>query len=103
MSIDGIACSVIEATGTTVKCTTGARPTRSPKPFAMKVGKNNAILTVKSFFYAERWSSPTTWGGEAAPRADDAVYVPSDMVLMVDVSTPLLNVAVIEGGIIFSD
>lgn len=103
MTIDGVSCAVTEASSTTLKCTTGARPNRVLHPFSLKVGDNAAVVTAKPFFYAERWSSSATWGGEAAPREDDAVYVPPEMVLMVDVSTPLLKVVVVEGGIVFSD
>ena len=63
----------------------------------------NAHIACEPFLYAERWSSPNTWGGEVAPREGENVYVPKGMTLLVDESTPVLNSILVEGKIKFAD
>lgn len=53
--------------------------------------------------YAYRWSDTVTWGGDLAPIDGDTVYVPKGMVLLVDQSTPILYLLLVEGTIIFAD
>jgi hypothetical protein len=69
----------------------------------VRIGGNVASKLVPDFIYAFRWSDPLTWGGDIPPIDGDAVYVPQGMVLLVDQSTPNLNIIIVEGSIIFSD
>ncbi len=102
--VDGVECVVQTATGTAITCLTGARPSiPSSTNFSVSVSQNRATLTCAPFTYAYRWSDPDTWGGDIPPIAQDAVYVPKGMVLLVDQSTPNLKSIIVEGSIIFAD
>jgi hypothetical protein len=106
ITIDGISCSIINKTSTLVYCSTGvrAKPPAGGNSFLMVNDGNPAILACSPFLYIDRWSSQSTWGGEALPRAGDSVYVPTGMTLLVDVSTPKLFTVIVDGGsIIFAD
>ena len=52
-------------------------------------------MAVPQFQYIDRWSDEETWGGDAPPREDDTVFVPKGMSLLVDESTPELNVVIV--------
>ncbi|QDZ24800.1 fibrocystin-L [Chloropicon primus] len=55
-----------------------------------------------SFFQADFWSQPTTWGGEDPPEEGDSVVVPQNTTVLLDVSTPALNLVVIEGELVWA-
>jgi len=102
--IDGIACTVNTITNTQIECQVGARPTiPSANTFEVKIDQNRVPVTCDNFTYAFRWSDPATWGGDIPPIDGDTVYVPKGMVLLVDQSTPKLQIIVVEGAIIFED
>jgi hypothetical protein len=107
VSIDGIDCaSVTFVSATQFSCVTGIRlnPPAEGNSFNVAFNGSPAILLTDPFLYMDRWSAQSTWGGEALPREGDTVYVPQGMTLLVDVSTPVINAIVVEGGtVVFAD
>jgi hypothetical protein len=101
--IDGIKCVVTAATTTSVTCTLGKRPGLPEKTLVMSVkGRGDVSTQGKLFYYIQKWSDDTTWGGEFAPMDGETVFVPEGMSLLVDVDkTAKLNAVLIEGSLIF--
>ena len=53
------------------------------------------------FWYIDRWSSPYTWGcvdESCKPKEGDIVHVSAGQVLLLDETTPVIKLLVIEGG-----
>jgi len=55
------------------------------------------------FDYVDRWSSPYTWGGAAPPTDGESVHIRQGQIVILDEDTAMLNLLVIEGGLIFED
>ena len=55
------------------------------------------------FQYIDRWSSPYTWGGEGLPKEGDSVVIKRGQVLFLDIDTPVLNLILVEGELVFDD
>ena len=56
-----------------------------------------------NYTYADLWSRTTTWGGGPSPAAGESVVIPKGQSLLLDVSTPWLNLVVIEGELRFAE
>ena len=50
-----------------------------------------------SFYYIDVWSSKYTWGGIQIPEEGDFIVVPKGMTLLLDVSTPIIKMLLIQG------
>ena len=56
------------------------------------------------FQYIDRWSSPYTWGEEGQlPKEGDSVLIPKGQILFLDINTPVLNLILVEGELVFED
>lgn len=89
--IDGVACAVANFTNSSIACTVGARPSiPASNTFKVTIGGSNAVI-INNFLYVLKWSDSRTWGVDLAPIADDLVYVPPGMTLLVDQDTPVLK------------
>jgi hypothetical protein len=59
-----------------------------------------------TFWYIDRWSSPFTWGcadETCKPMAGDIIVIPKGQVILLDESTPILAVLIIDGGTVIWD
>ena len=56
-----------------------------------------------TFEYIDRWSSRYTWGGAGLPGEGESVYIKINQTVFLDISTPVLNLILIEGTLIFED
>lgn len=65
VSIDGIACAIINKTATELYCTTGRRasPPAAGNSFVLISNGNIAKIAAKPYTYIDRWSNTETWGG----------------------------------------
>ena len=53
------------------------------------------------FWYIDRWSSPYTWGctdETCKPTEGDIIVIPQGQVILLDESTPILAVLIVDGG-----
>lgn len=67
-------------------------------------GKGNALVFNElTYQYVDRWSSKYTWGGLDPPLEGESVYIKEGQTVFLDVSTPVLNLILIEGNLIFED
>ena len=100
--IDGVACAVANSTSNSIACTVGARPNiPTTNTFKVTIGGSNAVI-INNFLYVLKWSDSRTWGVDLPPIADDLVYVPPGMTLLIDQDTPVLKgIAVEKGTLIF--
>jgi len=108
VTIDGVDCSVTQATSTQVQCTTGARPTINSNPstvlsFSGSAQNGHASMQALMYKYANYWSDLETWSGEYLPKTGDTVSIPVGQTLVVDVDyTDVLNAVIVEGSLIFA-
>jgi hypothetical protein len=104
ITIDGIDCPVSDVTTSTITCTTGGRPGLIESSLEIYVEGYGLVSTDELLFrYVSLWSDDTTWGGEFAPMDGESVSVPPGLNLLVDIdSTPVLNLVIVEGSIIFA-
>eukprot|EP00397_Hematodinium_sp_SG-2012_P000012 GEMP01000012.1.p1 GENE.GEMP01000012.1~~GEMP01000012.1.p1 ORF type:complete len:4962 (-),score=849.24 GEMP01000012.1:1054-15939(-) len=104
--INGYECTVTDCTDTTIACVTSAR-NDGIKPWALSVrvlGKGYAREVPDVLFrYLDKWSDARTWSGYNPPIDGDLVHVPYGQALLVDVSTPILYVLIVEGLLVFDD
>lgn len=49
------------------------------------------------YFYIDVWSSIYTWGGNDPPVAGDFVIIPAGQTILLDITTPILKVLLIQG------
>ena len=105
IKFDGKECtSVTVVSATQVTCVTAPRPGLYGAPtIEIKVDNYGSVNTGDEIFrYVSLWSDPDTWGGEFIPIADESVYIPAGLHLLVDVdSTPVLKAVLVEGSLIF--
>eukprot|EP00976_Prorocentrum_cordatum_P098231 1191315-Prorocentrum_minimum.AAC.1 len=76
-----------------VVCLTRARATFVPPSVAVTIaGAGMAASMGKSFLYTDRWSAPSTWGGNPPPREGESVVIPFGQHILLDTSPPKLQV-----------
>eukprot|EP00898_Chlorokybus_atmophyticus_P004648 jgi/Chlat1/5184/Chrsp33S05041 len=104
--IDGVEC-VIQGSVTTnaITCRTGLRDAPvEPSIVVTRVGVGSAAIDPTAVYrYIDRWSAPSTWGGEAPPGEGDSVYVPAGQNILLDMSPPRMVLLLIEGRMEFED
>lgn len=66
--------------------------------------KGNALVSEGVLYqYVDRWSSVYTWGGLPPPLEGESVYIKEGQTVFLDTNTPVLNLILIEGELIFED
>ena len=102
--IDNINCTILNVTATTISCMTAPQNNCIKNSLSIYfVSRGYASTRGLTFMYADNWSSATTWGGEVPPRAGESVDIPPCTTVILDTITPLLNLILIEGSLIFLD
>ena len=67
-------------------------------------GKGNALTADGvGYHYVDRWSSKFTWGGLDPPVEGESVYIKEGQTVFLDTNTPVLNLILIEGALVFED
>ncbi len=112
VTIDGAPCVWLGQstlpTDTSIECRTSEHATTlsamvsvdvAAKGFALVTGDEEDVL----FEYVDRWSSTFTWGGGPLPQEGDSVYIKSGQTVLLDIDTPILNLILVEGSLIFED
>ncbi|KAK1784753.1 hypothetical protein P4O66_003426 [Electrophorus voltai] len=104
VTITGSVCDVQSANDTSVICVTGSQPKSQMSSIRLQVGDRGIAQTNHSdFFYIDVWSSRYTWGGESAPEAGMFVVITKGQTILLDVSTPVLKMLLIQGGKLIFD
>ena len=106
VTIDGMECAITSSSDMSITCLTGSHTTTLQADVSVFIpGKGNALSLSGPvmYEYVDLWSSPFTWDGGPLPREGDSVYIKTGQTVFLDISTPVLNLILIEGSLIFQD
>ncbi|XP_075128051.1 fibrocystin-L-like [Leptodactylus fuscus] len=97
-------CNIQTATSTQIVCITSAHsPSQRAKVTVYIDGQGNAKMDNADFFYIDVWSSKYTWGGESPPDEGSMAVITQGQTILLDVSTPVLKMLLIQGGTLVFD
>ena len=112
VTIDEIDCPTDSVNDTIIVCITGPKVGTNLHPvnpiIIIDGGPGRAILGKDNatFWYVDRWSSPFTWGctnDTCLPKEGEIVVIPTGQTILLDITTPVLAVLVIDGGTLLWD
>ncbi|MCJ8746157.1 hypothetical protein PDJAM_G00138700 [Pangasius djambal] len=104
VTIAGSVCDVQSANETQVICVTNAQPRSQQTKVLLHVGNRGIAKTDRAdFFYIDVWSSRYTWGGQSPPEAGTFAVITKGQTILLDVSTPVLKMLLIQGGKLIFD
>uniref|UniRef100_A0AAR2IPV4 Polycystic kidney and hepatic disease 1 (autosomal recessive)-like 1 n=1 Tax=Pygocentrus nattereri TaxID=42514 RepID=A0AAR2IPV4_PYGNA len=104
VTIAGSVCDVRSVNETKVICVTNAQPMSQMAKVRVQVGdKGIAQMDRADFFYIDVWSSRYTWGGESPPEKGTFAVITKGQTILLDVSTPVLKMLLIQGGKLIFD
>ncbi|XP_048777455.2 fibrocystin-L-like isoform X3 [Ostrea edulis] len=104
VKIGGVACAIDTISDTSLTCTTGARSSSIDTAVSLQVATNGiADQTNAAFRYIDVWSSPTTWVGGTLPGEGEMIVIQENQTILLDVSTPILGMLLIQGGKVIFD
>ncbi|KAL6460366.1 hypothetical protein MHYP_G00303320 [Metynnis hypsauchen] len=104
VTIAGSVCDVQSVNETQVICVTNAQPTSQLTKVRVLVGDQGvALMDHADFFYIDVWSSRYTWGGESPPEEGTFAVITKGQTILLDVSTPVLKMLLIQGGKLIFD
>ncbi|KAG7317211.1 hypothetical protein KOW79_019509 [Hemibagrus wyckioides] len=104
VTIAGSVCDVQSASDTQVICVTNSQPKSQLTKVLVNVGNRGIAQTDRAdFFYIDVWSSRYTWGGQSPPEAGSFAVITKGQTILLDVSTPVLKMLLIQGGKLIFD
>ncbi|KAI5615922.1 fibrocystin-L precursor [Silurus asotus] len=104
VTIAGSVCDVQSANDTQVICVTNAQANSQQTKVLVNVGDRGMAQTDSAnFFYIDVWSSRYTWGGESPPDEGTFAVITKGQTILLDVSTPVLKMLLIQGGTLIFD
>ncbi|XP_053349466.1 PKHD1 like 1, tandem duplicate 1 [Clarias gariepinus] len=104
VTIAGSVCDIRSTTETQVICVTNAQPISQQTKVLLMIGnRGNAKTDNADFFYIDVWSSRYTWGGESPPEEGTFAVITKGQTILLDVSTPVLKMLLIQGGTLIFD
>ncbi|TSK31508.1 Fibrocystin-L [Bagarius yarrelli] len=97
-------CDVHSVSDTQVICVTNSQPKSQLTKILVNVGNRGIAQTDQAdFFYIDVWSSRYTWGGQSPPEAGSFAVITKGQTILLDVSTPVLKMLLIQGGKLIFD
>ncbi|XP_022094388.1 fibrocystin-L-like [Acanthaster planci] len=104
VTIGGTECTITSEQVTQIECTTEAHGHSEKTKVRVEVGSQGiATQDNADFYYIDVWSSRYTWGNKDPPIKGDLVVVPAGQTLLLDVTTPILSMLLIQGGTVMFD
>ncbi|KAK2836335.1 hypothetical protein Q7C36_014204 [Tachysurus vachellii] len=104
VAIAGSVCDVQSINDTQVICVTNSQPRSQLTKVLVNVGKRGIAKTDRAdFFYIDVWSSRYTWGGQSPPEEGSFAVITKGQTILLDVSTPVLKMLLIQGGKLIFD
>ncbi|KAM6958720.1 PKHD1 like 1, tandem duplicate 1 [Aplochiton taeniatus] len=104
VTIAGSACDVQSTNNTHIVCVTNAQPRSQETKVRVSVGDQGiAKLDSADFFYIDVWSSTYTWGGLSPPEKGTFAVITKGQTILLDTSTPVLKMLLIQGGTLVFD
>lgn len=103
VKLNGIECTVESVSESIIVCVTGGRTKILPNSVdAFVPDYGFALVRATAFFrYLDRWSALATWPNEEPPVDGDFVVIPEGQAVLLDSSTPVLSVLLVQGSLIF--
>ena len=112
ITIDGARCKWFGhdtvPTNSTIECRTSDHRTTLSAEVKIFVRVRGFAIpenadTQTQYQYIDRWSSEYTWAGEGLPKEGDSVVIQPGQVVFLDTDTPVLNLILVEGELVFED
>ncbi|NP_001305057.1 PKHD1 like 1, tandem duplicate 1 isoform X1 [Danio rerio] len=104
VTIAGSICDIQSANETQIICVTNAGPKSQETQVRVQLGNRGiARMDNASFFYIDVWSSPYTWGGLSPPEEGSFAVITAGQTILLDTSTPILKMLLIQGGRLIFD
>ncbi|CAG5956366.1 unnamed protein product [Menidia menidia] len=104
VSIAGSVCDVQSSNLTHIVCLTGAQNRSQEATVRVAIGNRGvAQQGGADFFYIDVWSSRFTWGGLTPPERGSFVVITKGQTILLDASTPVLKMLLIQGGTLVFD
>ncbi|XP_016299954.1 fibrocystin-L-like [Sinocyclocheilus anshuiensis] len=104
VTIAGSVCNVQSASESQIICVTNAQPRSQETQVRVQLGNRGiARMDNNSFFYIDVWSSPYTWGGLSPPEEGMFAVITAGQTILLDISTPVLKMLLIQGGRLIFD
>ncbi|XP_059501744.1 PKHD1 like 1, tandem duplicate 1 isoform X2 [Stegostoma tigrinum] len=97
-------CDIQSVNETHIVCVTSAHfPSQQTKVIVSVQENGIAQLDNADFYYIDVWSSRYTWGGDTPPETGSLVVITKGQTVLLDQSTPVLKMLVIQGGTLLFD
>ncbi|XP_076610974.1 PKHD1 like 1, tandem duplicate 1 [Chaetodon auriga] len=104
VTIAGSVCDVQSANNTHIICVTNAQRQSQETKVRVSIGDRGiAKMDNADFFYIDVWSSRFTWGGLPPPEKGFFAVITKGQTILLDTSTPVLKMVLIQGGTLLFD
>ncbi|XP_042362122.1 fibrocystin-L-like [Plectropomus leopardus] len=104
VTIAGSVCDVQSSNNTHIICVTNAQRRSQETKVRVSIGDRGiANMENADFFYIDVWSSRFTWGGQSPPGKGMFAVVTKNQTILLDTSTPVLKMLLIQGGTLIFD
>ncbi|XP_063307204.1 fibrocystin-L-like [Pelobates fuscus] len=104
VTVAGAICDIQTANSTNIICITSAHsPSQQATVKVLIEGQGLAKTSNADFFYIDVWSSKYTWGGESPPDEGSLAVITQGQTILLDQSTPILKMLLIQGGTLIFD
>ncbi|XP_035537797.1 PKHD1 like 1, tandem duplicate 1 [Morone saxatilis] len=104
VTIAGSVCDVQSTNNTHIICVTNAQRQSQETKVRVSIGDRGiAKMDDADFFYIDVWSSRFTWGGLSPPEKGSFAVITKGQTILLDSSTPVLKMLLIQGGTLVFD
>ncbi|KAF0024292.1 hypothetical protein F2P81_023094 [Scophthalmus maximus] len=104
VTIAGSVCDVQSTNNTHIVCVTNAQSQSQETKVRVSIGDRGiAKMDNADFFYVDVWSSRFTWAGLPPPEKGSFAIITRGQTILLDTSTPVLKMLLIQGGTLVFD
>ena len=105
--VDGSICDITAESATSITCLTNSHAGCIEVPVTVEVPGQGYGQTPDdgsaNFYYIDRWNSIWTWGGTGTPLVGELIHITDGQTILLDTSTPVLKMLLIDGGKLMYD
>merc|ERR1719431_993384 len=105
--VDGSICDITAESTTSITCLTNSHDGCIEVPVTVDVPGQGYGQTPDdgsaNFYFIDRWNSIWTWGGTGTPLAGELIHITEGQTILLDTSTPVLKMLLIDGGKLMYD